>query len=203
MRPIKRAYLRVNDAIHAKEVRLVGSDGEQVGIVSIEEARRHAEEADLDLVEVAPDANPPVCKIVDYRKQLYDQRRREREARKRRRHTEIKEVKMRPTIDRHDLDVKVRRIQKFLDAGHKVKVTVMFRGREMAYSERGRDLLLKVTEELADHGAMEDRLVQVGRQQHMILAPVPQPKKKVGKDTTTPPPALTPPETSPPQDSPP
>lgn len=188
MRSIKRAHLRVNDAIRAREVRLINFDGTQIGIVPIEQARQHAAEAELDLVEVAPDAEPPVCKIIDYRKLLYDQRRREREARKRRRHTELKEVKMRPTIDQHDYEVKVRRMRGFLDVGHKVKVTVMFRGREMAHTERGRDLLLRVAGDLADKAAVEDRMVQVGRQQHMVLVPSVQSKARGEEPAEAPPP---------------
>ena len=170
----KRAYLRVNEAIRAREVRLINFDGKQIGVVPIEEARRRAEEAALDVVEVAPDANPPVCKIVDYRKVLYEQKRREREGRKRRRHTEIKEVKMRPTIDKHDLEIKMRHVREFLALGHKVKVTVQFRGREMAHTELGRGLLGRFAEGLTDVAAVEDRVVQMGRQQHMILVPAVQ-----------------------------
>jgi len=168
----KRAYLRVNDAIRAREVRLINFDGKQIGIVPIEQARRQAEEVGLDLVEVAPEANPPVCKIVDYRKLLYEQQRREREGRKRRRRTELKEIKMRPTIDRHDLEIKLRHVREFLALGHKVKVTVQFRGREMTHVELGRSLLIRVVESLADVATLEERMVQIGRQQHMILVPL-------------------------------
>jgi len=181
VRPIKKAQLRVNDAIRAREVRLISPEGKQIGIVPLKEARRYADEAGLDLVEVAPDANPPVCKIIDYRKLVYEQQRREREARKKRRHTELKEVKMRPTIGRHDYEVKVRRMRNFLEAGHKVKVTIMFRGREMAHTERGRNLLAQVLEDLADAAALEDRIIQVGRQQHMLLVPSPQLKASAEK----------------------
>lgn len=175
--------MRVNEAIRAREVRLVDSEGKQVGIVPLEQARRRAEEAGLDLVEVAPDANPPVCKIIDYSKLQYELKRREREARKRQRHTDLKEVKMRPTIDRHDYEIKLRRIKEFLEVGHKVKVTIMFRGREMAHTERGRKLLEQVVADVGDRGTMYDRVVQVGRQQHMILAPTPHHKQAAGKAT--------------------
>jgi len=178
VRLIKKGFLRVNEQIRAREVRLIGSDGKQVGIVPLEDARRQAEAAELDLVEVAPDATPPVCKIIDYRKVIYEQRRKEREARKHRRHVEIKEVKMRPTIDPHDYEIKMRRVREFLGDGHKVKITIMFRGREMAHTERGRNLLMHVAEDVVDLGAMEDRMVQVGRQQHMVLAPVAPAKKE-------------------------
>lgn len=179
----KRAYLRVNDAIRAREVRLINFDGKQIGIVAIEQARRQAEEVGLDLVEVAPDANPPVCKVVDYRKLLYEQKRREREGRKRRRHMEIKEVKMRPTIDRHDLEIKLRHTREFLAVGHKVKITVQFRGREMSHAELGRNLLLRIAEDLADAAVIEERMVQIGRQQHMILVPATQSKPAEATET--------------------
>jgi translation initiation factor IF-3 len=178
VRPIKKGYLRVNEQIRAREVRLINHEGKQVGIIPLEEARRQAEQVEMDLVEVAPDANPPVCKIIDYRKVVYEARRKEREARKHRRHVEIKEVKMRPTIDPHDYETKMRRIKEFLGDGHKVKVTIMFRGREITHSERGRDLMMRVATGVAEIGAMEDRMVQVGRQQHMVLAPVPAAKQE-------------------------
>jgi len=177
----KKAHLRINDAIRVREVRLINFDGRQIGIVPIEQARRQAEEVNLDLVEVAPEANPPVCKIVDYRKVLYEQKRKEREGRKRRRHTEIKEVKMRPTIDRHDLEIKVRHAREFLEVGHKVKVTIQFRGREMSRSELGRNLLMRVAESLSGVAVVEDRVVQIGRQQHMILVPASPAKPLEGK----------------------
>lgn len=165
MRSIKRAFLRVNEAIRAREVRLISAEGKQVGIVPIEQARKMAEEAALDLVEVAPDATPPVCKVIDYRKVLYEQKRREREGRKHRRHVEIKEVKMRPTIDQHDYETKLRHVREFLEEGHKVKVTMMYRGREMGRTEAGRARLMRIVEDLAGIAAPEDRMVQIGRQQ--------------------------------------
>jgi len=168
---------------------LINFDGKQIGIVALEQARQQAGEVGLDLVEVAPDANPPVCKIVDYRKLLYEQKRREREGRKRRRHTEMKEIKMRPTIDRHDLDVKLRHIRDFLTDGHKVKVTVQFRGREMTHAELGRNLLIRVAESLADAATVEERPVQIGRQQCMIVVPLAQakPAGEVGEQPALPP----------------
>ncbi|MCX8038406.1 MAG: translation initiation factor IF-3 [Candidatus Sumerlaeia bacterium] len=167
----KRAFLRINEAIRAREVRLINADGKQIGVVPIEQARRYAEEAGQDLVEVAPEATPPVCKIVDYRKVLYEQKRREREGRKHRRHTEVKEIKMRPTIDPHDYEIKMRHTREFLQAGHKVKVTIMYRGREMVRTDIGRQLLQRMADDVADLGVPEDRMVQIGRQQQMMLAP--------------------------------
>lgn len=196
MRFIKRAFLRVNEQIRAREVRLINADGKQVGIVPIEQARRYAEEAGLDVVEVAPDANPPVCKIIDYRKVLYEQKRREREGRKHRRHVEIKEVKMRPTIDHHDYETKVRHIREFIEVGHKVKVTMMYRGREMSRTDAGRSLLQRVAAQVADIAAPENRMVQIGRQQQFILAPVSQ-MKPAGEKPPQPQPA--PPPSPPPQ----
>jgi len=196
VRFIKRAFLRVNEQIRAREVRLINADGKQVGIVPIEQARRYAEEAGLDVVEVAPDANPPVCKIIDYRKVLYEQKRREREGRKHRRHVEIKEVKMRPTIDHHDYETKVRHIREFIEVGHKVKVTMMYRGREMSRTDAGRSLLQRVAAQVADIAAPENRMVQIGRQQQFILAPVSQ-MKPAGEKPPQPQPA--PPPSPPPQ----
>ncbi len=152
-------------------MRLINAEGKQIGVVPIEQARRYAEEAGQDLVEVAPEATPPVCKIIDYRKVLYEQKRREREGRKHRRHTEVKEIKMRPTIDPHDYEIKMRHAREFLQAGHKVKVTIMYRGREMVRTDIGRQLLQRMADDVADIGAPEDRMVQIGRQQQMMLAP--------------------------------
>jgi len=173
--------LRVNEAIRAREVRLINFDGKHIGIVPIEQARRAATEAGLDLVEVASDAEPPVCKIVDYRKVAYEQKKRERQGRAHRRHVEIKEIKIRPTIDRHDYEIKARHAREFLTLGHKVKITIMFRYREMARPEVARNLLQRIADELADIAAVEDRMAQIGRQHQMILVPASHHKASAAK----------------------
>ncbi len=164
--------MRVNDGIRAREVRVVGPDGKQIGIKPIEEALRLAEEMDLDLVEVAPLADPPVCKIMDYGKYRYEQTVKMKEARKKQAVVSFKEMKMRPKIDRHDYEIKKRHIERFLKAGHKVKVTVMFRGREMTHTEKGLELLQQLAEEVAELGTVESEPKLEGRNMQMILAPV-------------------------------
>jgi len=131
----------VNDRITAPEIRLIGADGENVGVVSPQTAMDMAYEAELDLVEISPNANPPVCKIMDYGKFKYEQQKRESEARKKQKVIEVKEVKFRPNTDTHDYDVKLRNVTRFLENGDKVKVTLRFRGREMAHQGLGRELL--------------------------------------------------------------
>src|SRR5919197_4385536 len=139
---------RVNDRIRSPQVRLVGSDGTQVGVVSVQDALRRAQELDLDLVEVAPLANPPVCRIMDYGKFKYERDVRQKEARKRQARVEVKEMKMRPKIDPHDYGTKKGHVVRFLSAGARVKVTIMFRGREMAHTELGRKLLDRLADDL-------------------------------------------------------
>lgn len=169
--PIEK-HVRVNDGIRAREVRVVGPDGKQIGIKPLEEALRLAEEMDLDLVEVAPLADPPVCKIMDYGKYRYEQTVKMKEARKKQAVVSFKEMKMRPKIDRHDYEIKKRHIERFLKAGHKVKVTVMFRGREMTHTEKGLELLRQLAEEVAELGIVESEPKLEGRNMQMILAPV-------------------------------
>ncbi len=169
--------MRVNDGIRAREVRVVGPDGKQIGIKPIEEALRLAEEMDLDLVEVAPLADPPVCKIMDYGKYRYEQTVKMKEARKKQAVVSFKEMKMRPKIDRHDYEIKKRHIERFLKAGHKVKVTVMCRGRELTHTEKGLELLQQLAEEVAELGTVESEPKLEGRNMQMILAPVAVAKK--------------------------
>ncbi|MEW6554950.1 MAG: translation initiation factor IF-3 [Actinomycetota bacterium] len=163
---------RVNEGIRAREVRLVGPDGNQIGIKPIEEALAMAEELDLDLVEVAPQAQPPVCKIMDYGKYRYEQTVKMKEARKKQSVVTYKEMKLRPKIDRHDYEIKRKHIERFLNAGSKVKVTIMFRGREMSHTELGRNLLEQLAEELAELGTVESMPKLDGRNMQMIMAPV-------------------------------
>jgi translation initiation factor IF-3 len=162
---------KINEAIRAREVRLIGADGENVGVVSTQEAITRATEAGLDLVEVSPDANPPVCKILDFGKFKYQEQKKAAEARKRQKIVEIKEIKMRPSIDDHDYDVKMRSMKRFFDDGDKVKVTLRFRGREMAHQELGYQLLQRVKADIDLLAKVEAEPRLEGRQMVMVLAP--------------------------------
>lgn len=162
---------RINDRIRVPEVRLIGPGGEQVGIVRVEDALRVAQEADLDLVEVAPDARPPVCKIMDYGKFKYETAQKARESRKNQVQTVIKEQKLRPKIDDHDYATKRGHVMRFLEAGSKVKVTIMFRGREQSRPELGFRLLQRLAADVADLGFVETSAKQDGRNMTMVLAP--------------------------------
>jgi translation initiation factor IF-3 len=167
----------VNDRIRAPQVRLVGPDGSQIGIVTIQEALRRAQELDLDLVEVAPTASPPVCRIMDYGKFKYERDVRQKEARKRQVRVEVKEMKMRPKIDPHDYATKKGHILRFLNAGAKVKVTIMFRGREMAHTELGRRLLDRLTEDLRELATVESFPKLDGRNMVMLFSPIKRPER--------------------------
>jgi len=162
---------RVNEQIRAREVRLVGPEGEQVGIVPLERALQLAADVDLDLVEVAPMARPPVCKLMDFGKYKYESALKAREARRNQQQTVIKEMKLRPKIDSHDYETKKGHVLRFLKAGDKVKVTIMFRGREQHRPELGFRLLRKLEEEVADMGFVESQAKQDGRNMIMVLAP--------------------------------
>lgn len=162
---------RINDRIRVPEVRLIGPGGEQVGIVRVEDALRVAMEADLDLVEVAPDARPPVCKIMDYGKFKYETAQKARESRKNQVQTVIKEQKLRPKIDDHDYATKRGHVMRFLEAGSKVKVTIMFRGREQSRPELGFRLLQRLAKDVAELGFVETSAKQDGRNMTMVLAP--------------------------------
>ena len=150
---------------------MIGPGGEQLGIVNLKEALRRAEEADLDLVEVAPDANPPVCRILDFSKYRYEQEKREREAKKRRKIGHIKEVRLRPSIDIHDYKTKMDHAKKFLEKGNKVRIRLFFRGREMAHQEAGRNLIERVTNDLSSVGKIDKPPQQLGKVILMILGP--------------------------------
>ncbi|MGK7652626.1 MULTISPECIES: translation initiation factor IF-3 [unclassified Roseovarius] len=169
--PTRDTGPRINDKIRVPEIRLIGADGENVGVVTPERAMGMAEEAGLDLVEISPNANPPVCKIMDYGKYKYEQQKRESEARKKQKVIEVKEVKFRPNTDTHDYDVKMRNVFRFLENGDKVKITLRFRGREMAHQDLGRDLLQRVAEDIKDIGKVENMPKMEGRQMIMIIAP--------------------------------
>ena len=164
---------RVNDKIRSTEIRLIGADGENVGVVTPQRAMEMAEEAGLDLVEISPNAKPPVCKIMDFGKFKYEQQKRESEARKKQKIIEIKEVKFRPNTDTNDYDVKMRNVFKFLEGGDKVKVTLRFRGREMAHQNLGRELLERVAADTKDIGRVENFPKMEGRQMVMVIGPLP------------------------------
>ncbi|MBF0188581.1 MAG: translation initiation factor IF-3 [Magnetococcales bacterium] len=169
---------RINERIRVPEVRLIDEKGKQVGIVSRHEALSRAQDAELDLVEVAEDARPPVCKIMNYTKFKYQKSIRERQARKNQVRVDLKEVKFRPGTDKHDFDVKVRNIRKFLNAGNKVKCTLRFRGREMAHQDLGLALLRRVQETVEDLSKIEQHPKMLGRQMTMVLAALQPPKSK-------------------------
>jgi translation initiation factor IF-3 len=162
---------RLNENISAPEVRLIGADGEQVGIVSIEEALRVAEGDSLDLVEIVPNAEPPVCRIMDYGKFVFEQKKQKQEARKKQKQTQIKEIKFRPGTDIGDYNVKLRNLRKFLENGDKCKVTMRFRGREHAHRELGLEMLERVEKDLEDLSQVEQRPMMEGRQMVMVLTP--------------------------------
>ncbi|WP_425039658.1 translation initiation factor IF-3 [Primorskyibacter sp. S187A] len=172
--PTRDTGPRVNDRIRANEIRLIGADGENVGVVTPDRAMDMAEDAGLDLVEISPNANPPVCKIMDFGKFKYEQQKRESEARKKQKIIEVKEVKFRPNTDTHDYDVKMRNVFKFLENGDKVKVTLRFRGREMAHQNLGRELLERVAEDIKELGKVENMPKMEGRQMIMMIGPLPQ-----------------------------
>jgi len=162
---------RTNERIVASEVRVISSTGKQLGIISIREALNHAEDEGFDLVEVSPDANPPVCKIVDYGKLKYKEQKSKKEAKRKQKTIEVKEIKMRPGIDKHDYEVKVKALSKFIGYGNKVKVSIRFRGREMEHQNIGTDLLKKLTEQVSEYAKVEVAPKLEGRQIMMILVP--------------------------------
>jgi translation initiation factor IF-3 len=162
---------KINDAIRARDVRLIDETGQNVGVVSRFDAQERANQVGLDLVEVSPDADPPVCKILDYGKFKYQEQKKAAEARKNQKIVEIKEIKMRPSIDEHDYDVKMRAIRRFFEEGDKVKVTLRFRGREMAHQNLGYELLQRVKTDLVEASKVESEPRLEGRQMVMVLAP--------------------------------
>lgn len=161
----------MNEEIEVSQVRLIDAQGENVGVVSIEDALNRAEVAGLDLVEISPNNDPPVCKVLDYGRYKYEAQKKKNEARKRQKTIDIKEIKMRPNIDVHDYDVKMRSIHKFLEGGDKVKVTMRFRGREMAHQEIGLAVLKRVEEAFAEKAKVEQWPRLEGRQMTMVMAP--------------------------------
>ncbi|SFR47619.1 bacterial translation initiation factor 3 (bIF-3) [Litoreibacter janthinus] len=170
--PVRETGPRVNDRIRSDEIRLIGAEGENVGVVTPARAMAMAEEAGLDLVEISPNASPPVCKIMDFGKYKYETQKKEAEARKKQKIIEIKEVKFRPNTDTNDYDVKMRNVFKFLENGDKVKVTLRFRGREMAHLNLGRELLERVADDIEGKGKVENFPKMEGRQMIMLIGPM-------------------------------
>ncbi len=180
--PIANAVHQINEEILDKEVRLIGDQGEQLGIMSVDEALRIATEHELDLVKIAPGSNPPVCKIMDYGKFRFEQAKKEKEAKKNQRVIEIKEIRMSPGIDTNDFNTKLKNAQKFLNDGDRVKVSVRFRGREMAHTEIGADLLKDFAAQCTEIANMDKAPKLEGRNMSMFLSPKPQtPPKKPAK----------------------
>ncbi|MGD9092461.1 MAG: translation initiation factor IF-3 [Anaerolineales bacterium] len=168
---------RVNEAIRAREVRLIGPDGKNIGVVSINEAQDVAQEAELDLVEVAPNADPPVCRVMDFGKFIYERAKKEREARKSQTKVEIKEIRLRPKTNEHHRNLKVRNARRWLESGIKVKVRIRFRGREITYPEIALNDLKDIAEELSDVGVVEQAPGLEGRTMLMVMAPTKGAKK--------------------------
>jgi translation initiation factor IF-3 len=175
--------VRINDRIRAREVFLVGADGEQLGVKPLPEALTRAREQELDLVEVAANANPPVCRIMDYGRYVYEQEQRRRQSRRKATNVVIKEMKFRPKIDEHDYTTKMKHVARFLGEGNKVKLTIMFRGREMAHPELGKKILDRVADDVAEFAIVESAARQDGRNMTMVLHPISKDTKT--KDTKT------------------
>jgi translation initiation factor IF-3 len=171
VRPVNQDRTRINDAIRVPRVRLIDDGGEQLGIKSTDEAREYAYGKNLDLVEVAPQADPPVAKIMDYGKYRYEQEQKAKQARKHQSQIHVKEIKLRPKIGAHDYNTKKGHVQRFLNQRAKVKVTIMFRGRETTHPERGRDLLMRLADDVKEIGLIESQPLLDGRNMVMVLAP--------------------------------
>ena len=178
-RPPERDPTRINERIRVPEVRLIGDDGAQIGVIKTEEALRIARDRDLDLVEVAPEARPPVCRVLDYSKYKYEQEQKQKQARKHQQQITVREIKFRPKIAQHDYDTKKGHVERFLRHQDKVKVTIMFRGREVTHPERGEMILTRLADELAELAVVEQRPIQDGRNMTMMLAPA----KAAGADS--------------------
>jgi translation initiation factor IF-3 len=167
----ERDTTRINERIRVQQVRLIGADGEQLGIVDTPEALKRAQEADLDLVEVAPNSKPPVTRLLDYSKYKYEQEQKQKQARKHQQQVNVREIKLRPKIANHDYETKKGHVERFLRQQDKVKITIMFRGREQAHPERGRALLQRLYEDLDGLAVIESEPLQEGRNMSMLLAP--------------------------------
>ena len=181
-RPPERDPTRLNERIRVPQVRLIGADGEQVGVIATDEALEQARAADLDLVEVAPEAKPPVARLLDYSKYKYEQEQKAKAARKHQQQVNVREIKLRPKIADHDYETKKGHVVRFLRQRDKVKITIMFRGREQAHPERGRALLQRLFEDIEELATIESAPLQEGRNMSMMLAPTPA----AGRDDSAP-----------------
>ena len=179
-RPPDRDDTRINERIRVREVRLVGEDGNQIGVIPIEKALEYARERDLDLVEVAAEASPPVCRVLDYSKYKYEQEQKAKAARKHQKQVNVREIKLRPKIADNDYETKKNHVVRFLNGDDRVKVTIMFRGREQTHPERGVALLMRLAEDVSELGVIDQRPIQDGRNMTMLLSPVA--KKPVEED---------------------
>jgi translation initiation factor IF-3 len=171
-RPPERDQTRINERIRVPEVRLIGEDGKQIGVVKTDEALRYAQQRDLDLVEVAADSRPPVCRVLDYSKYKYEQEQKAKAARRHQKQITIREIKLRPKIADRDYETKKGHVARFLRGQDKVKITIMFRGRETTHPERGEQLLMRLAQDVAELGTIEQRPNLDGRNMTMVLAPV-------------------------------
>jgi translation initiation factor IF-3 len=170
-RPPERDTTRINERIRVPEVRLIDDEGQQVGVLKVADALKFAQDRELDLVEVAPEARPPVCRVLDYSKYKYEQAQKQKQARKHQQQITVREIKFRPKIAEHDYDTKKHHVERFLRHKDKVKVTIMFRGREVTHPERGTAILDRLAEELSELGVVEQRPMQEGRNMTMLMAP--------------------------------
>src|SRR5215204_175367 len=175
----ERDETRINERIRVPQVRLIGEDGNQIGVIDTQQALRYAQERDLDLVEVAPDARPPVCRVLDYSKYKYEQEQKAKAARRHQKQVNVREIKLRPKIATNDYETKKNHVVRFLKGDDRVKVTIMFRGREQTHPERGERLLMRLAEDVAELGTIEQSPQQDGRNMTMLLAPS---KKKAEHD---------------------
>jgi len=164
-------YVRVNERIFAKTLRIIGPEGEQLGIFPKELALKKADEADLDLVEVAPQAQPPVCRIMDFSKYRYEQEKREREVKKHQKQVQLKEIRVSPRIDIHDYEVKLKHVKEFLEKGHKVRIRMLFRGREMAHKDLGHKVIEKLVQDIEKIGKIDKEPIMLGKALMMVLGP--------------------------------
>jgi translation initiation factor IF-3 len=180
-RPPERDTTRINERIRVPKVRLIGADGEQLGIVETPEALRRAQEAEMDLVEVAPNSKPPVTRLLDYSKYKYEQEQKQKAARKHQQQVNVREIKLRPKIADHDYETKKGHVERFLRQQNKVKITIMFRGREQAHPERGRDLLQRLFGDLDGLAVIESEPLQEGRNMSMMLAPSKEASREASK----------------------